>query len=105
MKPSKIKMTEKRQLLYEVPGTERMVDYATYRAITGKCETCGAEMNDHPKCDACGALCGPGHLHEKLSPYQGFNLCGECKSMRNLNPKTFLQGKPYLKQKRGPSHE
>lgn len=52
--------------------------YDLYRDITGKCETCGAKLDSHPKCDACSTLCGPGHLDTILSPYRGYDLCGHC---------------------------
>jgi len=52
--------------------------YVLYRVETGKCEACGAEMASHPKCDACGILCGTGHLYGVPSLYRGHNLCGYC---------------------------
>jgi len=52
--------------------------YDLYRSVTGKCETCGAEMDNHPKCGACGILCGTGHLEGLPSPYRGHGLCGHC---------------------------
>jgi len=64
--------------IYRLPDTDRMVDYATYRELTGKCETCGAQMEAHPACDACGNLCGTGHLDGLPSPYRGHSLCGHC---------------------------
>lgn len=63
---------------YRLPETGQLVDHATYRQMTGKCETCGAQMDDHPKCDACANLCGTGHLDTFPSPYRGHNLCGRC---------------------------
>lgn len=63
---------------YRLPGTGKMVSFTTYRAVTGKCEKCDAPMDDHPECDACGALCGSGHLDGLPSPYRGHQLCGHC---------------------------
>ena len=51
--------------------------YMAYRAATGLCETCGEPMDTHPRCDACGFLCGSGHL-EGLSQYRGHSICGYC---------------------------
>ena len=51
--------------------------YETYRRFTGKCEVCHAPIQPHPRCDACGILCGMGH-ENVLSPYRGHDLCGPC---------------------------
>lgn len=72
---------EKKYQLPDSPDIEekyrgRIVDYASYRRITGKCETCGAEMANHPKCGACGVLCGTGHLDWLPSSYRGQQLLG-----------------------------
>ena len=64
--------------LEKAKKADRMVDYVTYRELTGKCETCNAPMNAHPTCDACGILCGTGHFDGLPSPYRGHNLCGHC---------------------------
>ena len=64
--------------LYRLPDSGRMVDYVTYRELTGKCETCGAPINAHPDCDACGILCGTGHFDGLPSSYREHNLCGHC---------------------------
>ena len=53
-------------------------NYVLYRDVTGICETCGAKLANHPKCDACNILCGEGHLDEPPSLYRGHNLCGHC---------------------------
>jgi len=63
---------------YRLPNSDRMVDYVTYRELTGKCETCGAPTGTHPACDACGILCGTGHFDGLPSLYRGHNLCGHC---------------------------
>ncbi len=63
---------------YLLPGTKRRVGYATYRPTTGRCETCGEKMADHPKCGACGVLCGGNHLESLPSPRRGQKLCGHC---------------------------
>ena len=51
--------------------------YLDYRQVTGKCEVCHALIQTHPKCEACGILCGIGH-ENVLSPYRGHSLCGRC---------------------------
>lgn len=63
---------------YRLPKTGEWVNYDTYRKLRGKCETCKAQMDTHPKCDACGALCGKGHLEKLPSPYQEQKLCKHC---------------------------
>ncbi|MBA7586755.1 hypothetical protein ES708_28760 [subsurface metagenome] len=63
---------------YRLPDNGRAVDYATFRELTGKCENCNAPMKGHPVCDACGILCGTGHLDGPPSPYRGHTLCGHC---------------------------
>jgi len=55
----------------------RRVHYMVYRVKTGLCETCGESMKSHPKCDACGALSGSGHLIS-CSRYRGHARCGDC---------------------------
>ena len=37
-------MEIKTERTYTIPETGERVDYATYRNITGKCETCGVLM-------------------------------------------------------------
>jgi len=51
--------------------------YDLYRKIIGKCETCGATMEAHPRCETCGTLCGKGHQHFS-GDYRGHSLCGAC---------------------------
>lgn len=63
--------------LYMLPETGKRADWETYRKITGKCETCGAVMTEHPICEGCKILCGMGHL-EFLSRYWGHHICGHC---------------------------
>lgn len=53
-------------------------DYGAYRQVTGKCERCGVMMKNHPVCEACGILCGPGHLEDSLGNYRGHKICGYC---------------------------
>ncbi len=65
---------------YLIPGereTLRLIDYIKTRRETGVCETCDHEMKDHPRCQACGILCGTGHILS-LSEYRGHELCGNC---------------------------
>lgn len=53
-------------------------DYGAYRQVTGRCERCGVMMKNHPVCEACGILCGPGHLEDSLGNYRGHKICGNC---------------------------
>jgi len=80
-RPQRINRGGKREVhpqgRYLIPGTNQAVDYATYRAKTGDCETCGAPMDSHPQCEGCGILCGEGH-EVSLSPYRGHGLCYLC---------------------------
>jgi len=62
---------------HQLPGTDRWVDYATYREKTGTCETCGAPMAGHPQCEGCGSLCGGSH-EAGLTTYRGHGLCPFC---------------------------
>jgi len=71
------------------------VFYALYRKITGRCETCDAPMEKHPRCKACDSLCGIGHEETSLS-YRGHNLCGHCQrrwsKSEDLSWEEFLKG-------------
>lgn len=53
--------------------------YGKYRALTGKCETCKVSMKEHPRCEGCGILCGPGHLYSTIK-YRGHNICIPCRT-------------------------
>jgi hypothetical protein len=56
---------------------EKKIDALQYRVLTGICETCHLPMEGHPKCAACGILCGPGHIYG-LSTYHGAKVCSGC---------------------------
>lgn len=71
-------LEDKRTKQYQLPDSDRMVGYATYRKITGQCETCKQPMGGHPECDGCGVLCGEGHLNDLPSSYRGHTLCSYC---------------------------
>lgn len=75
-----IPVTKKNHQIYrcEIPGKDKMVDFDTYRGVTGQCETCGSAMNRHPRCDACGILCGLRHFEYLPSVYREHTLCGHC---------------------------
>lgn len=47
------------------------------RKQTGICETCHVDMSNHPKCEACWALCGIPHPNV-LCSYRGYQLCFSC---------------------------
>lgn len=72
----KIKISEPKG--YQLPGSDGYVPWEEYRQITGLCETCGQKMNNHEKCEACGTLCGPGHLEGRTQRFRGHNLCSYC---------------------------
>ena len=42
-----------------------------------RCPHCYILTRDHPRCNACGILCGIGH-NNALCEYRGKKLCGYC---------------------------
>jgi hypothetical protein len=68
---------------YILPGTDKLVAYDVYRKMTGVCETCGQEMENHRDCDGCGILCGSGHLDDIQERWQGHDVCGFCSGRRH----------------------
>lgn len=39
---------------------------------------CGIPYREHPRCDGCGILAGPGHMVTELIEYRGKRLCRDC---------------------------
>jgi len=46
---------------------------------------CGELLKGHPRCEACGILCGSGHIFQ-LVHYGGHNLCSGCAKVWKLHP-------------------
>ena len=44
-----------------------------------KCPLCGAPYADHPKCEACGAGFGKGHIDFSPLNFRGKKLCAYCR--------------------------
>ena len=61
----------------EVRMGKNKEDWAIARERTGRCETCGAPMKGHPKCEACGILTGHGHQYNHAN-FRGRVICGGC---------------------------
>lgn len=57
------------------PKTERPEKYTV--ALDEQCPRCYIIMRNHPKCNACGILCGIGHKNA-LCEYRGKKLCSYC---------------------------
>lgn len=49
-----------------------------HNMVNGNCDVCGAGLEGHPACDACGILCGFGHIECGLSEYREHMLCSHC---------------------------
>ena len=56
---------------------EEKIDVLQYRTLTGICETCHLPMEGHPKCAACGILCGLSHIYG-LCTYRDVTVCSGC---------------------------
>jgi len=55
------------------------IDSRNWRKATGRCETCGHTMDNHPQCQACGIMIGPGHNQRWEAEHRGFIVCPKCK--------------------------
>ena len=78
--------------------------YLRKRSETGVCETCGVEMEFHPRCDACGILCNVGHFNT-LNVHRGHSICYSCLKAwtrrdelngENIAWEYFLKGEEWL---------
>ena len=43
------------------------------------CDICGVPLEEHPKCEACGILVGPGHVSGVLEEFRGHKICTDCR--------------------------
>lgn len=59
------------------------------------CPQCELTKKDHPRCSACGALCGSGH-EDNLFEHRGHLVCEHCRAYLKKRPAMnwtrFIQG-------------